>query len=298
MKIFLTGASGYIGSRLLPALLEAGHHVYALIRHGKHPSIAAELAGQVTFLQGDLLDPSSLPILENIDAAYYLVHSMGDNSKRFMELEDQSCRNFLSMIEKTGVKQVIYLSALHQGISLSEHFQSRMHVEEVLKQSSLNITVIRASIIIGAGSASFEIMRDLIERLPFMIAPLWLNTRCQPIAVSDVIYYLIQVLGQPQAYHQTFEIGGPDILTFKEMLLRYAEIRGLKRWILMVPVLTPKLSSYWLYLVTRVNFSLACTLVESLKVESLVKNHEIERLFPHSCLTYAEAVTEAIKSRN
>jgi len=183
---------------------------------------------------------------------------------------------------------------LHQGTFLSEHFRSRLHVEELLKTSTSNITIIRASIIIGAGSASFKIIRDLVERLPIMIAPRWLNTRCQPIAITDVLYYLVKVLNQPLAYNKTFEIGGPDTMTFKEMLLTYARLRGLKRWIWTVPVLTPHLSSYWLYLVTNVNFFLASSLVDSLKVESTVKDQKIQLVFPHECLSYEKAIRLAL----
>jgi uncharacterized protein YbjT (DUF2867 family) len=295
MKILLTGASGYIGSHLLPHLLEAGHYVYALIRHGNNLPMDSKFADKVTFLHGDLLDRSSLPILKELDAAYYLVHSMADDPNHFYELEEKSCYNFLSLVEKTGVKQIIYLSGLHHGTDLSKHFRSRLHIEELLKKSALNVTIIRASIIIGAESASFKILRDLVEKLPIMIAPRWLKTKCQPIAISDVLYYLLNLLLQPQTFNKTFEIGGPDIMTFKEMLLIYAKLRGLKRWILTIPLLTPHLSSYWLYLMTSVNFSLASTLVESLKVESIVKNREIQFLFPHVCMTYQEAIQQALE---
>jgi uncharacterized protein YbjT (DUF2867 family) len=296
MKILLTGASGYIGSHLFPLLLEAGHHVYALTRQKRDLPIPSQFKTRVTFIQADLLDQSSLPILSDIDAAYYLVHSMSGNSKHFMELEEKSCYNFLSLVEKTNPKQIIYLSGLHQGTFLSEHFRSRLHVEELLKTSTSNVTILRASIIIGAGSASFKIIRDLVEKLPIMIAPRWLNTHCQPIAISDVLYYLFEVLNQPKAFNKTFEIGGPDIKTFKEMLLTYAKLRNLKRWILTIPVLTPHLSAYWLYFVTKVNYSLASTLVESLKVESVVRDHEIQRLFPHVSLTFEEAIRRALYS--
>jgi uncharacterized protein YbjT (DUF2867 family) len=294
MKILLAGASGYIGSHLLLVLLEAGHHVYALIRQGRNMYIPLKFKTHVTFLQADLLDKSSLPILSDLDAAYYLVHSMSDNPKHFSELEEKSCYNFLSLVEKTKIKQIIYLSGLHQGTFLSEHFRSRLHIEEILKTSTSHITIIRASIIIGAESASFKIIRDLVEKLPIMIAPRWLNTRCQPIAVSDVLYYLVEVLNQPKAFNRTFEIGGPDIRTFKEMLLTYAKIRGLRRWILTIPLLTPHLSSYWLYFMTKVNYSLASSLVESLKIESVVQDREIQRLFPHVCLTFEEAIRQAL----
>lgn len=296
MKILLTGASGYIGSHLLPGLLEAGHHVYVLVRHDKNLPIPQNRMSQVTFLKGDLLDRSTLPILNDLDAAYYFVHSMADDPKHFGELEEKACYNFLSFIEKTGIRQIIYLSGLSQGAVLSEHFRSRLHIEELLKKSKVNTTILRSSIIIGKESTSFKIICDLVDKLPVMIAPRWLNTRCQPIAISDVIYYLLSLLNQPQAFNKTFEIGGPDVVTFKEMLLVYAKLKGLRRWILTIPLLTPHLSSYWLYLVTRVNFSLASTLVESLKVESFVKNPEIQSLFPHTCMTYVEAIEQTLKA--
>ncbi|HSW87396.1 MAG TPA: NAD(P)H-binding protein [Rhabdochlamydiaceae bacterium] len=297
MKILLTGASGYIGRYLLPHLLEAGHHVYALVRHATNPPIPEKFAEQITFLQGDLLDKQSLPALHDLDAAYYLVHSMADDPKHFYELEEQACQNFLSLIENTGIKQIIYLSGLHHGTVLSKHFHSRLHVEELLKRSASTVTVFRSSIIIGAESSSFKIICDLVEKLPVMIAPRWLHTRCQPIAISDVIYYLVHLLGQPKVLNRTFEIGGSDVMTFKEMLLLYAKLKGLRRWIITVPVLTPHLSSYWLYLVTRVNFSLASSLVESLKVESIVEDHAIQSLFPHSCMTCMEAMKQAIDNK-
>ena len=229
MKILLTGASGYIGMRLLPYLLEAGHHVYTLSRHGKTLPMPSKFKDNVTFLEGDLLDRASLPLLSDLDVAYYLVHSMADDPKRFYELEEKSCYHFLSLIENTGIKQIIYLSGLHHGTVLSKHFRSRLHIEELLKQSKCNVTILRASIIIGAESASFKIIRDLVEKLPVMIAPRWLHTRCQPIAISDVMYYLVHLLNNPQAFNRTFEIGGPDIMTFKEMLLIYAKLKGLRR---------------------------------------------------------------------
>lgn len=289
MKILLTGASGYIGSHLLPELLKEGHEVYALTRSGKQGPLQG-----VTWVQGDLLERGSLAELQGIDAAYYLVHSMADDPKHFEELEERAALNFVSMIEGKGVRQIIYLSGLHHGKDLSRHFRSRVRVEECLRRSGVSLTVIRASIIVGKGSSSFTIVSDLVQRLPVMIAPRWLKTRCQPIAIADVLYYLVRLLGKREAMNRTFEVGGPDVMTFKEMLLTYAELRGLKRWIITVPLLTPRLSSYWLYLVTKVNFSLASTLVESLKVESVVENRDIQSVLPHTCRTYESALRQAL----
>lgn len=291
MKILLTGANGYIGTRLLPVLLARGHEVYCLVRDKRRITDENEISAKTTIITGDLLDRESLNIIpKDIDAAYYLVHSMGNASNDFKKLEELSANNFINALEQTNCSQIIYLTGIVNDDKLSEHLKSRLSVEHILKSSKIPNTCLRAAIIIGSGSASFEIIRDLTEKLPVMIAPKWLKTRCQPIAIRDVLTYLEGVLGNPKAYHQTFDIGGPDILTYKEMLLGYAKARKLKRYIITVPVLTPRLSSYWLNIVTSVNYNIASSLVESMKNEVICSNEDIKKVVPRKCLTYMEAL--------
>jgi uncharacterized protein YbjT (DUF2867 family) len=210
-------------------------------------------------------------------------------------IKSMLAENFTKAIKKTSCKQLIYLTGIANDEELSKHLTSRLAVENVLKQSGINYTILRAAIIIGSGSASFEIIRDLAEKLPVMVAPKWVRTRCQPIAIRDVIAYLLGVLANVKAAHQVFDIGGPDILTYKQMLLKYAESRGFKRYILTVPVLTPKLSSLWLNLVTAVPYALAKSLVDSMKNEVICKNDHIKNAVPRICLTYNEALKLAFE---
>lgn len=290
MKILLTGANGYIGTRLLPRLLEAGHEVYALVRSRSRIEIPQAFQNQLHILEADLLSPSSLTkIPKEIDAAYYLVHSMS-YSPKFSEMEIACAKNFADYLETTQAKQIIYLGGLANEEPLSRHLASRKKVGEILQKGKVPVTVLMAGIIIGSGSASFEIIRDLVEKLPIMIAPKWLNHLTQPIAVRDVLTYLTLVLGNPTCFHQSFEIGGPDVMSYKELLLKLAKIRGLRRKIFTVPVLTPRLSSYWLFFVTSTNFSLARFLVESLMNHAVCKEQRIQKLFPRKLLTYEEAV--------
>lgn len=294
MKILLTGANGYIGVRLLPVLVEEGHEVVAIVRSASRLSLPKHLYGKITIVEGDLLKPESLDVIpHDIDVAYYLVHSMGTQSSGFSELEKECAENFNQAIQRTNAKQIIYLSGLSQGEELSEHMSSRHRVEDILRSSTIPVTILRAGIIIGSGSASFEIIRDLVEKLPVMIAPRWVYSRCQPIAIADVIFYLQSVMGLAETYGQTFEIGGPDKLTYREMLLDFAKIRGLKRFILPVPVLTPYLSSLWLFFITSTNFSIAKALVKSLKSDAVCKEERIKELIPHKCYDYETAIRRA-----
>lgn len=299
MKILITGAGGYVGKRLIYVLAEAGHELLVLVRSKKRFHLPEPLAGKVTVVEANLLDPESLSSLpETIDAAYYLVHSMGQSAKGFAAAELICAKNFSAYIERTCCQQVLYLSGLcRQGEKeFSEHMRSRLAVEKVLAEvKGVKLTVFRAGIIIGSGSASFEIIRDLVEKLPVMIAPRWVSSLCQPIAISDVLYYLSQALLNPLCLGKTFEIGGPDILSYKEILLRFAKVRGLKRWILSVPVLTPYLSSLWLFFITSTNFSLARALVNSLKVDAICQEHEIDKAIPRQCLSFEDAVKRAFE---
>jgi uncharacterized protein YbjT (DUF2867 family) len=297
MKILLTGATGYIGKRLLPHLLNEGHEVVCLVRDPRRFNKKLAEKPNVEILKADLLDEVSLnSIPVDIDIAYYFVHSMGASGSDFLDLEKRSAENFVAAVNKTDVRQIIYLSGIiSDDTKLSKHLDSRLNVEKVLQKADASTTILRAAIIIGSGSGSFEIIRDLAEKLPVMITPKWLKTKCQPIAIKNVIEYLTGVINKPEAFNKLFDIGGPDILTYKEMLLQYAEARGLKRYIISMPVLTPRLSSYWLYFVTSTNFSLARSLVDSMKNEVVKNITGIEKIVDTKLIGYKEAIERAFK---
>ena len=291
MNILLTGANGYIGRRLLSALIERGHKVFCAVRDPSRLHIPQSLRSRIEIIVCDMTKRETLNHLPaTIDAAYYLVHSMAQSADHFSNLEEISAKNFSDWIRTSNAKQIIYVGGIANDPALSLHLTSRMGVESVLSASGVPVTVLRAAIIIGSGSASFEIIRDLVEKLPVMITPKWLRSRCQPIAIRDVIRYLTSVLGHPSAMGKVFDIGGPDILTYKDMLLRFAKIRGYRRYIITVPVLTPRLSSYWLYFVTATSFSLAKALVDSMKNEVVCEVGDIAAVDPTPCISYDEAI--------
>lgn len=293
MKILLTGATGYIGKRILPALIDAGHEVICCVRDAKRFHPPASLVDKITVIEIDLLDKKSLERIPTaIDGAYYLVHSMSASSD-YEILEQQSAENFRDALVKTTVQHVVYLSGIVNEADLSPHLASRKNVEAILQKGSYHFTTLRAGIIIGSGSASFEIIRDLVEKLPFMITPKWLLTKCQPIGVTDVILFLTQTLFNADTFDKNFDIGGPDILTYKQMLLEFAQVRNLKRTIVIVPVMTPKISSYWLYFVTSTSYKLATALVDSMKVEVICRNHELNDILHIAPLTYRQALKKA-----
>ncbi|WP_026897828.1 SDR family oxidoreductase [Daejeonella oryzae] len=296
MKILLTGANGYIGTRILPVLLQLGHEVVCMVRDKRRFKEDSDFGDKVKIITGDLLKSETLKdIPADLDAAYYLVHSMSSNNDAFDKLESDSAKNFVQAIEQTQCKQLIFLTGIVNDDKLSKHLTSRFEVERILKSSKVPCTTLRAAIIIGSGSASFEIIRDLVEKLPVMIAPKWVKTRCQPISIRDVVAYLTSVLGMEESFNKTFDIGGPDILTYREMLTKYASVRNLKRWIIGVPFLTPRLSSLWLYFVTSVPYQLARSLVDSMVNEVICKNDDIKKLIPRKCLSYTEALTLAFE---
>lgn len=293
MKILLTGSSGYIGKRLLPILVESGHDVICCVRDIKRFAPPESIKSRINIIQIDLLDRSSLDIIpEDIDGAFYLVHSMSASSD-YPLLEQKSAENFRNAINKTKVKHVVYLSGIVNESDLSKHLASRKNVEKELGKGNYHLTTLRAGIIIGSGSASFEIMRDLVEKLPIMITPRWLNTKCQPIGISDVIIILSKTILNPRTYDNDFDIGGPDILSYKEMLLEFARIRNLKRYIFTVPLMTPKLSSYWLYFVTSTSYKLAVSLVNSMKIEVICRNHDINEILGIRPVNYQAALKSA-----
>ena len=279
MKILLTGVTGYIAQRLLPVLLENGHEVICCVRDKNRFNRKKYTNSNLRVVEADFLKKSSLKEIPNdIDIAYYLIHSMSTQSGDFENMEELCAENFKNRIEQTNVKQVIYLSGIDNAAELSKHLSSRKNVETILRDSKFALTTLKAGIIVGSGSASFEIIRDLVEKLPFMITPRWLKTRCQPIAIRNVVEFLERVIGKSETYNKSYDIGGPDILSYKEMLLRFARIRGLKRRILIVPVMTPKISSYWLYFVTATSYALAKNLVNSMKVEVICKPNNLTEM--------------------
>ena len=290
MKILLTGANGYIGKRILPVLVQKGHQVICCVRDKNRFNPPASILNYIDIIEVDLLKKETLnSIPKNIDGAFYLVHSMS-SSKDYENLELESAKNFRACLEKTNVKHIIYLSGIINETELSKHLESRRNVENELSKGSYNFTTLRAGIIIGSGSASFEIIRDLVEKLPVMITPKWLETKCQPIAIADVITLLTESIFNSKTYNQNFDIGGPDILTYKQMLLTYAKVRGLSRSIFVVPVMTPKLSSYWLYFVTSTSYKLATALVNSMKIEVVAKDNTIKDIINIKNISYTEAL--------
>lgn len=295
MKILLTGATGYIGKRLLPILVTQGHEVICCVRDKNRFYCPKEFENNVNVIEVDFLNNQSLSAIpNNIDAAYYLIHSMSGAASNYDELESLSAKNFVERVNQTSAKQVIYLSGIVNDQSLSKHLSSRKAVETILNTGKYATTTLRAGIIVGSGSASFEIIRDLVNKLPVMITPKWLNTKCQPIAINDVLDFLSKSLLNPLTYHQSFDIGGPDILTYKEMLLAFAKAKNLKRWIITVPIMTPKLSSYWLYFVTSTSYKLAAALVSSMKVEVICKDNKINQLLHIEPMSYEQALSRAL----
>lgn len=300
-KVLVTGATGFVGKRLVFYLLEQGHEVYALCRTPGtklFPEDRADSNPHFHYLWGDLQKPETLQAFPyDLDAAYYLVHSMAEIVTDLTNTELAVAQNFVEALEKTQAKQIIYLSGIvNDEKKLSPHLRSRLLVEEILRNSKVPTTILRASIIIGSGSASFEIIRDLCEKLPFMIAPKWLSSPCQPIAIQDVLFYLSQVLLNGQCENKIFDIGGSEVLTFKQLLLEYSAFRGLRRYVLDVPVLTPRLSSFWLVFITSVRFSICFYLVESIKTSSVVRLNEIQTIIPHQCLTFRKALELAFQN--
>ena len=296
MRILLTGATGYIAQRLLPLLLNRGHEVVCCVRDRARFDSEKYRSQSLSVLEVDFLKTETLQnIPVDIDAAYYLIHSMSTSTGDFEKMEEISAINFKNCIQQTKARQVIYLSGIVNEEILSKHLTSRRNVERILGSGSYSLTTLRAGIIIGSGSASFEIIRDLVEKLPVMIAPRWLVTKSQPIAVRNVIEFISGVLLNETTFNKSYDIGGPDILTYKQMLLRFAKVRGLKRWIGIVPVMTPKLSSYWLYFITSTSYSLAQNLVDSMKVEVVCKENNLKEILGIIPVSYEDAIREAFE---
>lgn len=291
MRILLTGANGYVGRRLLPELLAAGHEVICCVRDRSRIGLDLETLDKVSIWEVDFLEnvPEN-PQVPKADVAYYLIHSMSNSTNDFDALELKSAQNFNQYMHFSGIKQVVYLSGIVNDSVLSKHLQSRKSVEDELYRGPAAVTVLRAGIIVGSGSSSFEIIRDLCEKLPVMITPKWVLTKTQPIAIRDVIKYLLGVLLREDCMGQSFDIGGPNILTYKQMLQLYAKTRGFRVWIFTVPVMTPKLSSYWLHFVTSTTYKLAANLVDSMTVEVVAKDTKLQRLLGIKPISYTDAI--------
>ncbi|NDJ78624.1 MAG: SDR family oxidoreductase [Chloroflexi bacterium] len=293
--ILVTGATGYIGGRLIPHLLQAGYRVRAMVRD------PARLQGRpwlsdVDVVQGDVLVPDSLnAALSGIDAAYYLVHSMRGNED-FHQRDLRAARNLGEAAKVHGVKQVIYLGGLGDpDTDLSHHLRSRQLTGETLRACGVRVTEFRAGVIVGSGSISFEMIRYLTERLPVMICPQWVYTRIQPIGITDTLNYLVTALTTPSCVGQTIEIGGQDVITYRDMMLGYAKVRGLRRFLIPVPVLTPRLSSYWVHWTTPIPNDIARPLIEGLRNEVIVRDTHARDLFPSiQPIDYETAVRDAL----
>ncbi|MBK8505910.1 MAG: SDR family oxidoreductase [Saprospiraceae bacterium] len=294
MKILITGATGYIGKRLTLALVNQGHDLVCCVRDKNRFSPPSAILPNLEVIEVDFLNKASLSsIPKDIDGGYYLMHSMS-SSTDYDKLELISAINFREAINKTKAQHVVYLSGIINQEPLSKHLASRKAVEDELAKGDYHFTSLRAGIIIGSGSASFEIIRDLVEKLPIMIVPMWLKTRCQPISIQDVLHFLSKTLLNPATFDQNFDIGGPDILTYKSMLLGYAGVRGLRRHIYMVPVMTRKLSTFWLYFVTSTSHKLASALVESMTVEVVCRNDDLNQILGIKPIGYKEALTKTL----
>jgi uncharacterized protein YbjT (DUF2867 family) len=285
-RILLTGATGFVGGRLLKALVGEQIGVRCVVRSPGRVRYRALAEGLVEIVPGDLLKPESLATaLEGIDTAYYLVHSMGGRTlgenKVFAERDRRAAHNFIEAADHVGVERIIYLGGLGElGDNLSKHLASRQEVAEILQSGKAKTTVLRAPNIMGAGGAPFEMLRYLVERLPVMACPKWIETRCQPIDIQDIVAYLIGCLREPRTAGLSMDVGGPDVVTYRIMMETYARVRGLKRLIVTVPVLTPKLSTFWVNLVTPVPSGVVNPLVEGLRNEVICRDHRIRALIP------------------
>ena len=294
--ILVTGATGYVGGRLIPRLLEAGYRVRILARDPQRLQGRTWLP-QVEILQGDVLKPETLDAaMHNVNAVYYLVHSMSDLAD-FSNRDLTAAKNFGAAAKRAGVGRILYLGGLgNPDTDLSKHLRSRQETGEALRQAGVPVTEFRAAIIVGSGSVSFEIIRTMTERVPLMICPRWVYTRIQPIAIRDVLSYLVEALRVPESADRVIEIGGADVQTYGEMILGYARARGLKRWLIPVPVLTPNLSSYWVHWMTPISANIAHPLIEGLRNQVIVRNDTARQLFPQiQPLDYASALQQALE---
>lgn len=298
MRILLTGANGYIGRRILPVLVEAGHDVTCVVRDKKRFKLPSGLETRIQIIEYDFLHPENAIEHFNkkqFDAAYYLIHSLGDTSTTLKEYEKRAAGCFVLVATLTQVKQVIYLSGISNQENLSRHLMARKEVKDILIQSEIPYTIFEAGIIVGSGGISFEIIRDLTEKFPLMIVPKWLKSKCQPIAIRNVIYYLEHCLHNEKTYNRVFEIGGPDVLTYKQMLLEFAAVRKYKRVIITLPFVFPRLSALWIFMSTSANYTIAKQLVGSMEHDVVCKEFSIRDIIPQELISYRDAIKMAFE---
>src|SRR3984957_19688796 len=293
----LTGASGYIGGRLLKALEAAGRRVRCLARHPEF--LVSRVSSSTEVVQADCLDRTSLALaMEGVDTAYYLVHSMG-SSGRFEDEDRQAARNFADAARERGVRRIVYLGGLgNQDQALSAHLRSRHEVADILRGSGIPTIEFRASIVIGSGSLSFEMIRALVQRLPVMICPRWVEVKAQPIAVEDVIAYLVAALELPEAREFVFEIGGTDQVSYGDIMREYASQCSLRRWMISVPLLTPRLSSLWLGLVTPIYARVGRKLIDSMRNPTLVRDQSALTMFRIKPKSLRDAIARALHNED
>jgi uncharacterized protein YbjT (DUF2867 family) len=290
--ILVTGATGYIGGRLVAALERAGHRVRCMARRPE--TLHGRVGAGTEIIPGDCLDPASLgPALAGVHTAYYLVHSMAATSD-FTALDREAAREFGRAAREAGVRRIIYLGGLGEpSEDLSAHLKSRRETGDILRESEVPVVEFRASIVIGSGSLSFEMVRALVERLPVLICPKWVSVAAQPIAIEDLIAYLVAALNLPEDSAGIFPIGGPDVVSYGDIMREYARQRGLRRWLISVPVLTPRLSSLWLGLVTPLYARVGRKLIDSLKNPTIVRGDSALRTFPIRPRSLREAIARA-----
>ncbi|MFB6132709.1 MAG: NAD(P)H-binding protein [Halanaeroarchaeum sp.] len=293
MRILVTGATGFVGQSLVPGLLDAGYDVRALSR--SRSNAVEVLDSRVEVVEGDVLDRESLVgVFDDVDLAYYLIHSLGSGDE-YEERDRRAAENFASSASDAGVDRVIYLGGLGEtSDDLSAHLASRREVETQLAEGDYELTTFRAAIIVGAGSESFEMVRQMVSRLPVMITPKWVRTPAQPIAISDVVEYLVKAVETPETAGKTLEIGGPEVLSYEEMMRRTAAAMDRRLYIIPVPVLTPKLSVYWIDLVTDTPPSISHPLIEGLKNPVVVTDETAQQLIDVDRTPFDEAVARAV----
>lgn len=295
MHVLILGATGYVGGRLVPRLLEAGHTVRCMVRDPRKAA-GKPWADRVDIVAGDVLRPETLdPAFAGIDIIYYLIHSMATGEGEFESLDRRAAQAVAAQAETSGVKRIVYLGGLgRRDEAQSPHLRSRHEVGDMLRTGTVPVTEFRAAVIVGSGSLSFELIHHLVNRLPLMICPRWVYTRTQPIAIADILRYLVSCLNRPGTAGKSIDLGGPEVLTYRDMMLTVARVLGLKRLLIQVPVLTPRLSSYWVNLVTPIQTQVARALIESLRHETVCENDLAATHFDIEPMDFESSVRRAL----